>query len=154
MLALCETVRTKRSGPGGQNRNKVETAIVLKHRATGIVAEASERRNQAENLRVAVFRLRVRLALEARRPVALAPSPLWKSRCARGRIAVNPTHRDFPALLAEALDTIASTEFDPKRAAELLECSSTQLIKFLKLEPRAFRSINERRAELGLRVLL
>ncbi len=37
----CEFRRTRRSGPGGQNRNKVETAIVLVHRPSGIVAEAT-----------------------------------------------------------------------------------------------------------------
>ena len=81
LLALCETTRTRRSGPGGQHRNKVETAIVLKHRETGIVAEANERRSQGENLQVALFRLRVNLAIEMRRPPDDIPSPLWKSRC-------------------------------------------------------------------------
>src|SRR5262249_27924451 len=31
LLAECEVRRTRRSGPGGQNRNKVETAVVLRH---------------------------------------------------------------------------------------------------------------------------
>ena len=58
--------RVRRSGPGGQHRNKVESGIVLLHRSTGISAEASERRSQADNRRVALRRLRINLALDVR----------------------------------------------------------------------------------------
>src|SRR5437868_5926084 len=105
LLADCDVRRTRRSGPGGQNRNKVETAVVLRHRPSGIVAEASERRSQAENLRRAVFRLRLNLALSVRRRTepGTPPSPAWQARCRVGRIVVGPDHEDFPSILAEAL---------------------------------------------------
>jgi hypothetical protein len=152
LLAQCDTRRTRRSGPGGQNRNKVETAIVLRHRPTGIVAEANERRTQGENLRVALFRLRVNLAIAVRsaRPDRETPSALWKSRCPHGRIAVHPTHDDFPELLAEALDIVEASGHDLKRAAQQLGCTSSQLTRFLKIESRAFHALNERRRASGL----
>jgi hypothetical protein len=152
LLAQCQTTRTRRSGPGGQNRNKVETAIVLAHRPTGIVGEASERRTQGENLRVALFRLRVNLALAVRRThdPAAGPSALWRSRCPHGRIGVNPTHDDFPELLAEALDTVAASGEDLKQAADRLGCTASQLTRFLKREARALAAVNERRRALGL----
>jgi hypothetical protein len=155
--ADCDFRATRRSGPGGQNRNKVETAVVLTHRPSGITAEAAERRSQGENRRIALFRLRLKLALAVRRPVDPAgpyrASPRWLSRCRSGRIVVSPGHDDFPALLAEALDLLEARGHDPKAAALELGCSASQLIKLLKDEPRALSALNRHREISGLRPL-
>ncbi len=155
LLADCHIRRTRRSGPGGQHRNKVETAVILEHRPTQISAEASERRSQDENRQEAVFRLRLRLAVEVRFTVVspFRPSALWSSRCRQGKVAVNSRHEDFPALLAEALDVVADCRFEMKSAAECLTCTPSQLTKFLQLEPRAILAVNKAREQLGLHSL-
>jgi len=150
LLADCTVERTRRSGPGGQHRNKVETAVVLVHGPTGVRGEASERRSQSENHRVAVFRLRVRLALMMRTPVGPTPSKLWQERTARGRMLISPEHDDFPALVAEALNTLAAEQWDAAGAAQRLGVSSSQLVKVLKLEPEALVQVNRQRNALGL----
>lgn len=149
LLAECDQRFTRRSGPGGQNRNKVETAVILHHRPTGLTVEANERRTQGENRDRAVFRLRLLLALEVRLPPGPTPSDLWRSRCRGGKLSIRPTHDDFPSLLAEALDALAARPDDPKLAAESLGCSTTQLVNLLRDEPRALAAINARRAEAG-----
>ncbi len=198
LLAECDVKFVRRSGPGGQHRNKVSTGVVLVHRPTGVKAEAAERRSQAENRAVALFRLRVNLALEIRRPVKetvpsgplkkgataglsssagrnsrkntagqassgtqtsgsqlfqRTASSLWRSRCRDGQIEINAGHDDFPALLAEALDLLAANDFDPRRVAETLGCSASQLIKLLKKEPRAMAEVNEERRRRELHLL-
>ncbi len=155
LLNECSVERTRRSGPGGQHRNKVETAIVLTHRPTGVQAEASERRSQPENLAVAASRLRIRLAVEVRVPVDAnaGPSELWRSRCVQQRIRVNPQHDDFPALLAEALDMLAACDWEVTTAAQKLDCSTSQLSKFLQSETPAFAVLNRQRQARGLHPL-
>ncbi len=152
LLKDCQVRRLRRSGPGGQHRNKVETAVALKHRPTDIEAEANERRSQAENQRMALKRLRINLALCVRSEVEQEsiPSHLWEKRCRNRRISVNKDHLDFPALLAEALDVIVHFTMDIKVAADALRCSPSQLTKLLKTEPRALAIVNERRAQLGM----
>ncbi|WP_417383519.1 peptide chain release factor family protein [Gimesia sp.] len=154
LLKDCQIEHVRRSGPGGQHRNKVETGVVIKHLPTRITGEASERRQQGRNRSIALFRLRVNLALGYRlSEIAESPSLLWQRRITNGTLKVNSEHDEFPALLAEALDTITYYRFDVKSSSEFLNCSSSQLIKFLKKEPRAFALLNQHRLEAGLHPL-
>jgi hypothetical protein len=157
LLAECSLQRTRRGGPGGQHRNKVETAIVIVHEPTGVRAEANERRSQAANRTQALFRLRVRLALEVRQEegnhAASVPSTLWVRRSGGGKIRVNPRHDDFPALLAEALDAIGRVDADVAAAARQLGVTPSQLIKLLKLQPDALIAVNGQRTTHGLSAL-
>ena len=156
LLATCETRRQRRSGPGGQHRNKVETAVVITHTPTGLHGEASERRSQEQNRQVAILRLRVNLAIHHRSDVTAEdyrPSELWRQRCRGQRLSINPQHEDFPAILAEALNLLAVCGWESKEAAPRLGCSPSQLLKLIQLEPQAFIELNRRRFECGLRPL-
>jgi len=154
LLKVCDETRTRRSGPGGQHRNKVETAIVLVHRPTGISAEASERRSQAENRQAALKRLRLKLAVAHREPAgSMSPSELWLSRVRGRRLVISVSHEDFPALLAEALDRMRGTGWQMAPAAEQLGVTTSQLIGLVKKAPAAWVSLEKHRLNAGLAAL-
>ncbi len=73
----------KASGPGGQKKNKTESAVRIKHLPTGIIVTATESRSQFENRERALLRLQARLAALNRRQkkrVATKPSRAAKER--------------------------------------------------------------------------
>ncbi len=157
LLKDCLVRSDRRSGPGGQHRNKVETAIVVLHQPTGISAEASERRSQVDNRRVAVWRLRLALATRHRvdqdSPIDATPSTLWRSRTLSGRLSVATEHADFPALLAELLDRLHSADYSMPKAAEYFGVASSQLVKLLRQWPPALTQVNAARVDRGLHKL-
>ncbi len=155
LLSVCETQRTRRGGPGGQHRNKTETAIVVTHLESGVSGQASERRSQKANKEEAVFRLRLNLAVAFRTLIDVAndevePGELWKRRASGRKMMVSTSHRDFPALIAEALDWVSSFDFELGAAARRLGLSTSQLVKFLKLCPEAWQWIQQQRHQRGL----
>ncbi|MCW5775887.1 MAG: peptide chain release factor-like protein [Phycisphaeraceae bacterium] len=153
LLRQCSLERGRSSGPGGQHRNRVQTKVVLTHTPTGLSAQASERRSAEQNRRVALRRLRLLLATDYRAPVARGDcrSELWRSRCdSNGRIVCNPRHADYPALLAEALDVLAATNYDLKRSALRLCCTPSQLVRLIAEHPPALQALNLARHAHGL----
>lgn len=47
----------KSSGPGGQHRNKVESAVTLLHKDSGVKVKAADTKHQARNKKIALKRL-------------------------------------------------------------------------------------------------
>lgn len=155
LLRDCVVRHGRRRGPGGQHRNKTESAVVIIHTPTGVEGQAAERRSQFDNHRMAVKRLRLNLALQVRSTELAnsSPSALWCSRRHDDRIACNSDHADFPVVLAEALDVIMEHQAHISGAALQLGITPSQLIKLLKQEPRAFAGVNTARRERGLHLL-
>jgi protein subunit release factor B len=74
LLAECEETFFVGGGPGGQHRNKTESAVRLVHPLTGVVVTATERRSQPQNRSAALERLRERLAALAKREKPRRPT--------------------------------------------------------------------------------
>ena len=152
-LKQCKITFGRGSGPGGQHRNKVETAVDVLHEPTGITSSASERRSQAQNRHKAIFRLRLKLAIKVRgevHPDRHRPSQLWQERRQGKQMSVNPRHEDYPALLAEAMDVIFARRFDVAGAAGVLGVSMSQLAKLVRHERHAMKLVNDGRVERNL----
>ena len=161
LLRVCDRTHARTGGPGGQNRNKVQTGVVLVHGATGIAARAGERRSIGENLPVALRRLRLNLAVLVRCPVPAgeARSELWVRRCPEagknaGRIVLNVAHDDFPAMLATSLDVLWACNLDAGQAAARLACTPSQLVKLWKDHMPALLWVNGQREARGMRAFL
>ena len=78
---VIETYRSR--GPGGQRKNKTETAVRLTHLPSGIVVIATEQRSQAQNRKLAFERLRERLLRLYRRKKRRIPTHVSRAAVER-----------------------------------------------------------------------
>ena len=158
LLRQCDFDRFRASGPGGQKRNVTDSAVRLRHGATGLSGEANESRSQHENRRRALRRLRRALALGLREAVDLegyAPPPeLAAARTADGRLALGAARRALPAGGRRPLRTwLEATGWRLGEAARRLGVSTAQIGRFLAQDVALWRAASERRRAHGLGAL-
>lgn len=67
LLAECDVETFCSSGPGGQNVNRRETAVRLRHRPTGLIVACQQEREQHRNKLIALATLRRKIHMMLRR---------------------------------------------------------------------------------------
>jgi hypothetical protein len=156
LLAECTVETYRASGPGGQHRNKTESAVRLTHRPTGVVVTATERRSQHENRHRALVRLRQAIALEVREAVPAEGGP----GAALARVLGDPAwpriSRRSPLYLvaaAQILDHLEAAAGRASDAADRLGVSTASLVKFLTLDTDLWQGANGIRRRFGQKPL-
>jgi hypothetical protein len=159
LIAQCEVDRYRASGPGGQHRNKTESAVRLRHRLTGVTAIGEDSRSQAENKLHAVRRLRAAIALSVREPVVLdghVPSPRLAALVAGGTAPLGARTRltaDYWSAIAELLDLLVAGELEIGATAQRLGITTGALSKLVLHDDQVARAVNDLRRARGMRAL-
>ena len=143
LIKLCEIDFFKATGPGGQKKNKTESAVRLTLRDLGISATASEDRQQSVNRARAIKRLRLQVALELREPASM-----WN-----GQWDMNPKNSLYPLFAACLLDHLEDNNWQVSEAAKALELSTGKLIKLLAKSDTLWQHANRQRQKSNLKPL-
>lgn len=155
----CAMDRYRASGPGGQHRNKTESAIRLRHLGLGVTVHADGSRSQADNRAQAVTQMREALALQVREALDLSA---WQPDAALrgfiadgGRTITRRSRQSAPVLLqfARLLDVVAACGGEIGKAAAALDVSSSAVSKLLTYDETVARAVNELRSRHGLKAL-
>jgi peptide chain release factor len=76
--ADVDFVACRTGGPGGQHRNKASTAVRATHRPSGLVVVVDTERQFSQNRRLALERIRARLAQEDQDSDRAALTGRWR----------------------------------------------------------------------------
>jgi hypothetical protein len=154
LLSQCDVDTYRASGPGGQKRNKTESAVRLRHRASGIIVIAEESRSQPENKARALRRLRKAMALRLRRDTGDGvPPDALACIDGRGRLDVGRRDARYLPAVASVLDVFAASRASMAGTAQRLGISTANLSSFLTADDDVFVEANRMRASFGLKPL-
>ncbi len=153
LLAECEIHFHRVSGPGGQHRNKVVSAVRLHHKPSGLMVTGTERRSQHENKANAVRRLREAIATYTRAPLPEQFSWPGGVQIEGGRLRVNEKNPALPQVIGLVLDALFVCGGKHQEAAARLGVTPSSLTRFLSEHPKAWVEANRIRKEAGLPAL-
>lgn len=163
LMSQCEIDTFKASGPGGQHRNKRETAVRIKHRPTGIIAQAAEDRSQHMNRESAIARLRTLLALKVRKKVDLEsytpPQELLQILPAKSTIKgdkspqIGPKNPKFVLGMQALLDLMHAVDGSVSDAAKYLGLSTGAVSRLILSDDSLRMAVNQIRASKDMKPL-
>ena len=124
----------KRSGNGGQKRNKTSSAVRVVLKEFAISAEDCTERSQKVNRSKALQKLRRKIAMTLRQD----PSDEVLT-------AVAPSNERYPLFLAHLLDILESVNYSFKECGIKLNLSSSQVEKLLRRDTALWQFVQSKR---------
>ena len=142
LFASCTMESFQASGPGGQKRNRKYSAVRIIHTPTTLSVISSETRSQSNNRRIALKKLRIKLAVEIRGPgISL------------DRLKIGLSNLEYPLWIALLFDKLWDFKFSIGKTSESLGISTSILIKLVARDSNIWKIINYNRENLGLHKL-
>lgn len=155
LLDSCGLRTQRRSGPGGQHRNKTSSGVFLHYPPTDTTAEATERRSQADNRNIALERLRFRLAVEVRSPSPRdgyqvpAEETALRTQYKNHPLKISDRNSEKPAVLALLLNDLHVAGGQPSAVSQEWGTSTSAIVRLVKSHPVAFAFLNQIRQHHG-----
>lgn len=154
LLRKCTVTYFQASGPGGQKRNRVNSAVRLNHLQTGITVVSSDSRSAERNRSAALARMRLQLAL--------SPWPCreidevktkFPGKWPEFRVQINHKHGDFPNCVFSALHFFNSFQGEIRTTGKKLGTTSSSLVRFFKVNKQVWKTVAEIRKHFGKSLL-
>ena len=143
LIKLCDIDFFKATGPGGQKKNKTESAVRLTLKNSAISTTASEDRQQSINRSRALQKMRLAIALEMRQE----PQP-WT-----GQWDMNTKNSSYSLFAACLTDHLHSHNWQVSEAAKSLNLSTGKLIKIIAKNETFWQFLNSARQKNGYKPL-
>lgn len=126
----------KRSGNGGQKRNKTSSAVRVVLKEYDIAAEDCTERSQKLNRSKALQKLRRKLAMTVRQEFA-----------DEALTVVAPSNIKYPLFLAHLMDLLESVDYSFKECGLKLDLSSSQVEKLLRKDTALWQYVQSKRQQ-------
>ena len=163
LLAQCEQHIYRASGPGGQHRNKVSSAIRLHHKSSGVTATCNESRSQHDNRKNAIRRLRMKIATSVRCDApaeTLIPEVVARflhmpkkppiGATTDNRLEVGRKHADYWHVAAVLLDCLVADSAQLSTTAKRFGITTSNFLRAVKADRHFFEAAQKIRKQFNL----
>lgn len=157
LLRQCEVDTYRASGPGGQKRNKTNSAVRIRHLASQLLVIAEESRSQHENKAKALRRLRKAFYLKLREPLEVGTEDGWLASHPgilpaldkQGRLYVGAKNPAFLPAVAALLDMLELCQARVSDVSKALGASTASVVGFMKQDDKVWEALNHIRQKYG-----
>tara|TARA_B100000700_G_scaffold331537_1_gene465338 strand:+ start:14389 stop:14895 length:507 start_codon:yes stop_codon:yes gene_type:complete len=144
LMEQCVLDKFRASGPGGQKKNKTDSAVRIRHVSSGLVGFSSESRSQHINRVYALRRLRLKIALTLRSNPPNVRSELEKfvQQTKNSSFTLNTRNSKYSIIVASLFDELSANNWKVSLTAKKIGVTSSSLNKFLRSNPELWRALN------------